>query len=315
MNNGSRNGTEHSYLMSPVFNSTGGGTITFNAWANNEWYYYDREYLEISYNGGSNWSVLINYNSSFWQNSNSKKNGSVNIPASSGTSNTRIRFRYNTIDGCCGNGFGFFIDNVRVPNQQTNTVIVDYGIVENKTIDLSQNGAVTTNGPYVSNGTLTFTNKMTFNNCTFIGNGKIINRASIEFSNCNVSGGIEIMSLDKIIIKNNSTLGSNVESLNTSVVSYSKNSFEIDNSTFHGIVISKGSKTHLKNGVNFYGAIYNEAANCIVEGTSTNIIGSIVSKYSLNFNSGSIRKGNLPKIFGNNYGILSSVMPGSYLEY
>ena len=31
MNNGSRNGTEHSYLMSPVFNSTGGGTITFNA--------------------------------------------------------------------------------------------------------------------------------------------------------------------------------------------------------------------------------------------------------------------------------------------
>ncbi len=149
MNNGSTNGTEHSYLMSPVFNSTGGGTITFNAWANNEWYHYDREYLEISYNGGSNWSVLINYNSSFWQNSNSKKNGSVNIPASSGTSNTRIRFRYNTIDGCCGNGFGFFIDNVRVPNQQTNTVIVDYGIVENKTIDLSQNGAVTTNGPYV----------------------------------------------------------------------------------------------------------------------------------------------------------------------
>lgn len=315
INNGSTYGTEHSYLLSPVFNSTGGGTITFNAWANNEFSYYDREYLEISYNGGSNWSVLIDYTSSFWANSNSIKYGSVNIPSYAGTPNTKIRFRYNTIDGCCGNGFGFFIDNVRVPNQQTNTVIVDYGIVENKTIDLSQNGAVTTNGPYVSNGTLTFTNKMTFNNCTFIGNGKIINRASIEFSNCNVPGGIEIMSLDKIIIKNNSTLGSNVESLNTSVVSYSKNSFEIDNSAFHGIVISKGSKTHLKNGVNFYGAIYNEAASCIVEGTSTNIIGSIVSKYSLNFNSGSIRKGNLPKIFGNNYGISSSVMPGSYLEY
>ena len=315
INNGSTYGTEHSYLLSPVFNSTGGGTITFNAWANNEFSYYDREYLEISYNGGSNWSVLINHTSSFWANSNSKKNGSVNIPASSGTSNTRIRFRYNTIDGCCGNGFGFFIDNVRVPNQQTNTVIVDYGIVENKTIDLSQNGAVTTNGPYISNGTLTFTNKMTFNNCTFIGNGKIINRASIEFSNCNVPGGIEIMSLDKIIIKNNSTLGSNVESLNTSVVSYSKNSFEIDNSTFHGIVISKGSKTHLKNGVNFYGAIYNEAASCIVEGTSTNIIGSLVSKYSLTFNSGTIRKGNLPKIFNNPYGIEGMILPGSYLEY
>jgi hypothetical protein len=156
---------------------------------------------------------------------------------------------------------------------------------------------------------------MTFNNCTFIGNGKIINRASIEFSNCNISGGIEIMSLDKIIIKNNSTLGSNVESLNTSVVSYSKNSFEIDNSTFHGILISKGSKTHLKNGVNFYGAIYNEAASCIVEGTSTNIIGSLVSKYSLTFNSGTIRKGNLPKIFNNPYGIEGMILPGSYLEY
>jgi len=315
MNNGSRNGTEHSYIQSPIFNATGGGTITFNAWANNEWSHYDREYLEISYNGGSSWATLINYNSSFWRNSNSKKSGSANISSVKGNSNTRIRFRFNTIDGCCGNGFGFFVDNVRVPNQQTNTVIVDYGIVENKTINLSQNGAVTTNGPYVSNGTLTFTNKMTFNNCTFIGNGKIINRASIEFSNCNVSGGIEIMSLDEIIIKNNSTLGSNVESLNTSVISYSKNAFEIDNSTFKGIVISKGNKTHLKNGVNFYGAIYNEAANCIVEGNSTNIIGSIVSKYSLNFNSGTIRKGNLPKIFGNNFGILSSVMPGSYLEY
>ncbi len=315
MNNGSRNGTEHSYIQSPIFNATGGGTITFNAWANNEWSHYDREYLEISYNGGSNWAVLINYNSSFWRNSNSKKSGSANISSIKGNSNTRIRFRFNTIDGCCGNGFGFFVDNVRVPNQQTNTVIVDYGIVENKTINLNQNGAITANGPYVTNGTLTFTNKMTFRNCTFIGNGKIINRASIEFSNCNVSGGIEIMSLDKIIIKNNSTLGSNVESLNTSVVTYSKNSFEINNSTFYGIVISKGSKTHLKNGVNFYGAIYNEAASCIVEGASTNIIGSIVSKYSLNFNSGSIRKGNLPKIFGNNYGILSSVIPGSYLEY
>ena len=315
INNGRTYGAEHSYVQSPVFNATGGGTITFNSWANNEYCYWDAEYMEISYNGGSSWSIAINNCDGLWSNSNSKKNGTYTIPSHLGNSNTRIRFRFNTRDGCCGSGFGFFIDNVRVPNQQTNTVIVDYGIVENKTIDLSQNGAVTTNGPYVSNGTLTFTNKMTFNNCTFIGNGKIINRASIEFSNCNISGGIEIMSLDKIIIKNNSTLGSNVESLNTSVVSYSKNSFEIDNSTFHGIVISKGSKTHLKNGVNFYGAIYNEAASCIVEGTSTNIIGSIVSKYSLNFNSGTIRKGNLPKIFNNPYGIEGMILPGSYLEY
>jgi len=315
MNNGSRNGTEHSYIQSPIFNATGGGTITFNSWANNEWSHYDREYLEISYNGGSSWATLINYNSSHWRNSNSKKSGSANISSVKGNSNTRIRFRFNTIDGCCGNGFGFFVDNVRVPIQQTTTETVDNGIVTNETINLSQNGLVIDNGPWISNGVLTFTNKITFNNCTITGDGKIINKASIEFSNCDVSGDIEIMSLDEIIIKNNSTFGNNVESTNSSVVSYSKNSFEINNSTYYGIIISKGNKTHVKNASTVYGAIYSEAANCIVEGNSTNIIGSLVSKYSLSFNSGTIRKGNLPKIFGNSYGISGSVIPGSYIEY
>tara|TARA_B100000959_G_scaffold245214_1_gene269686 strand:+ start:1781 stop:3541 length:1761 start_codon:yes stop_codon:yes gene_type:complete len=313
INNGRTYGAEHSYVQSPVFNSTGGGTITFNSWANNEYCYWDAEYMEISYNGGSNWSVLINNCDGLWSNSNSKKSGSATIPASSGTANTRIRFRYNTRDGCCGNSFGFFIDNVSVPTQQSTPV--DYGIVENMTINLSQDGAIISNGPYISNQVLTFTNKMTFNNCTITGIGKIINRESIEFSNCDVGGGIEIMSLDEIIIKNGSSFGNNVESLNSSVVSYSKNSFEIDNSTFYGIIFSKGDKTHFKNGANVYGAIHSEAANCIVESNSTNIIGSLVSKYSLSFNSGNIRKGDLPKIFGNNYGISGTIVPGSYLEY
>ena len=313
INNGRTYGAEHSYVQSPIFNATGGGIITFNSWANNEYCYWDAEYMEISYNGGSSWSVAINNCDGLWSNSNSKKNGSYTIPSHLGNSNTRIRFRFNTRDGCCGSSFGFFIDNVRVPTQQSTPI--DNGIITNKTIDLSQNGAIIQNGPYISNQTLTFTNKMTFNNCTFVGNGKIINRESIEFSNCNVAGGIEIMSLDKIIIKNNSTFGSNVESLNTCVVSYSKNSFELDNSNFYGIIISKGTKTHLKNGANFYGAIHSEAGDCLVEGNTTNIIGSLVSKYSLTFNSGTIRKGNLPKIFNNPYGIKGMVLPGSYLEY
>ena len=313
INNGRTYGAEHSYVQSPIFNATGGGTITFNSWANNEYCYWDAEYMEISYNGGGNWSVAINNCDRLWSNSNSKKNGSYTIPPHLGNSNTRIRFRFNTRDGCCGSGFGFFIDNVRVPTQQSTPI--DNGIISDKTIDLSQDGEIIQNGPYTSNKVLTFTNKMTFNNCNFIGNGKIINRESIEFSNCNVSGGIEIMSLDKIIVKNNSTLGSNVENLNTCVVSYSKNSFELDNSSFYGIVISKGSKTHLKNGAQFYGALHSEAGDCIVEGGNTNIIGSLVSKYSLNFNSGTIRKGNLPKIFNNPYGIKGMVLPGSFLEY
>ena len=170
INNGRTYGAEHSYVQSPIFNATGGGTITFNSWANNEYCYWDAEYMEISYNGGSNWSVAINNCDGLWSNSNSKKNGSYTIPSHLGNSNTRIRFRFNTRDGCCGSGFGFFIDNVRVPTQQSTPI--DNGIISDKTIDLSQNGEIIQNGPYVSNNILTFTNKMTFNNCTFVGNGK-----------------------------------------------------------------------------------------------------------------------------------------------
>ena len=58
-----------------LFNATGGGTITFNSWANNEYCYWDAEYMEISYNGGSSWSVAINNCDGLWSNSNSKKMG------------------------------------------------------------------------------------------------------------------------------------------------------------------------------------------------------------------------------------------------
>ena len=121
----------------------------------------DAEYMEISYNGGSSWNVAINNCDGLWSNSNSKKNGTYTIPSHLGNSNTRIRFRFNTRDGCCGSSFGFFIDNVRVPTQQSTPI--DNGIITNKTIDLSQNGAIIQNGPYISNQTLTYTNKMTIN--------------------------------------------------------------------------------------------------------------------------------------------------------
>ena len=54
--------------------------------------------------------------------------------------------------------------------------------------------------------------------------------------------------------------------------------------------------------------------NCIVEGNSPNIIGSLVNKYSLGFNGGTIRKGNLPKIFEIVMELQGSVIPGSYIE-
>ena len=59
-------GMEHSYIQSPNFNMTGGGTISFSSWQCNESGYYDREHVQVSYNGGQSWQTLMNYNDGFW---------------------------------------------------------------------------------------------------------------------------------------------------------------------------------------------------------------------------------------------------------
>ena len=49
---------------------------------------------------------------------------------------------------------------------------------------------------------------------------------------------------------------------------------------------------------------------------STNIIGSVVSKYLVTIYGGStITKGDLPSFYNQNTGLIPSVVPGSYLEY
>ena len=106
---------EHSYIESPVFDASAGGNLIFDTWMCNETGYYDREHVRISYNGGSSWQTLVNYTESFWNTQSQWITHTVNIPASSGTANTKIRFEYDTIDGCCGCSGGWFIDNIQFP--------------------------------------------------------------------------------------------------------------------------------------------------------------------------------------------------------
>ena len=110
-------GMEHSYIQSPIIDMSGGGTITFSSWQCNENGYYDREHVQISYNGGSSWQTIMNYNDSWWTTQSSWRTKTLNVPEAFGTNSTRIRFMYDTIDGCCGCSGGWFIDNVVVMHE------------------------------------------------------------------------------------------------------------------------------------------------------------------------------------------------------
>jgi hypothetical protein len=107
-------GTERSFLMSPVFDMTGGGTITFDTWQSNETGSYDHEAVDVSYNGGATWINVLAPSNSLWNAQQQWQKGSVAIPSGQGTNATRIRFRYDTVDACCGptDATGWYIDNV-----------------------------------------------------------------------------------------------------------------------------------------------------------------------------------------------------------
>ncbi len=52
-------GHENSFLLSPVFDSTGGGDFEFDYFVNNEDDPYDQEIVQISFNGGASWTTVI----------------------------------------------------------------------------------------------------------------------------------------------------------------------------------------------------------------------------------------------------------------
>ena len=103
-------GHENSFLLSPVFDSTGGGDFEFDYFVNNEDDPYDQEIVQISYNGGASWTSVIG--TQLPNNPSSIQSTSFNISSANGTANTRVRFIYDTIDGCCGPQDGFWVDNI-----------------------------------------------------------------------------------------------------------------------------------------------------------------------------------------------------------
>ncbi|MBL1275026.1 MAG: PD40 domain-containing protein [Ectothiorhodospiraceae bacterium] len=110
-------GTEHSALVSPVLDLSNTFRISFESYVSNENGTYDNEYFEISTDGGATWTELTSeeVNPQFqvqraWETIN------VVVPMGLRSVNGRLRFRYDTVDGCCGptNIFGWYIDNINL---------------------------------------------------------------------------------------------------------------------------------------------------------------------------------------------------------
>lgn len=115
-NHGGTLGYEYSALTSPMLNTSGGGVLSFLTYQSNETGGFDAESVEYSPNDGLSWIVLISSSDGVWGIQQQWTPVSVEIPAELGTSTARIRFVYNTGDGCCGPDdiTGWFIDDVSV---------------------------------------------------------------------------------------------------------------------------------------------------------------------------------------------------------
>jgi len=192
-----------------------------------------------------------------------------------------------------------------------NAIMVNGPTWGTRTTTLSFSGQ-TINLTGLNQSTLMSESPITFDNCTIIGPGKILSTGSITISGgSQVSGYVNIISEGALIISGSCIVGSSISS---GCVLYSESNININGSVIYGLAIGIGGEFTLSNNTNFYGGIYTESYSVNVD--ASNIIGSLVSKNSLNLtNSSSLSKGSLPPIFGLPYGFKSSVVPGSYLEY
>ena len=153
---------------------------------------------------------------------------------------------------------------------------------------------------------------ITISNSTINGPGYIVSDGNIIInSNSVISGDIYIVCSGDLYVSN-SQLGT---SLSSSVVTYSKGRTYYQNSTIYGLVISNGNSLEL-NSINHFGAVLNHSPAFTI-GNNSSIIGSVVSKYSVDFqgSGSSINRGNLPKFSGKDIGLDPFVVPGSYLEF
>ena len=173
---------------------------------------------------------------------------------------------------------------------------------ENETIDLTS----FTNNQLLVNGSLSISGS------TFNGSGYIVSNGDITISsNTTINGNIFIICSGDITITD-SQVGND---LNSPIIIYSKGNAFYNDSIIYGLVVSKGSSLAF-DGSEVYGAILNYSSLFLLSG-DTDIVGSVVSKYIVDFQSDlvSISKGNIPEFNGLVTGLNPFIVPGSYLEY
>mgnify|MGYP001266830748 CR=1 FL=1 len=172
----------------------------------------------------------------------------------------------------------------------------------NETVDLSS----------LPDSQLLINSNLSISNSTFNGPGYIVANGNITISsNSTINGSIFIICNGNLTI-NSSQAGTGISA---PVIFYSKGNAYYNSSNIYGLIVSKGGSLAL-DGSDVYGAILNYSSSFLLRG-DTDIIGSVVSKYSVDFQSNlvSIKKGNIPEFAGLVIGLDPFVVPGSYLEY
>jgi len=149
-------------------------------------------------------------------------------------------------------------------------------------------------------GIIVATGKITIEQNSTVAGGITLIASEIEINNSSLGNSSLFNSANGPVIvyteDGGSTNSSNVAGLMINYDTNNSGSFSFDNSIINGSILNYGTNFQLNN--------------------STNITGSVVSKYLVTINSSSsITKGNLPSFYGETIGLSPSVIPGSYLEY
>lgn len=149
-------------------------------------------------------------------------------------------------------------------------------------------------------GIIVATGKITIEQNSTVAGGITLIASEIEINNSSLGNSSLFNSSNGPVIvyteDGGSTNSSNVAGLMINYDTNNSGSFSFDNSIINGSILNYGTNFQLNN--------------------STNLIGSVVSKYLVTINSSSsITKGNLPSFYGETIGLSPSVIPGSYLEY
>lgn len=275
--------TEKSYVMSPVISTNAGSTISFSSKTTNEQGYYDREHLEYSTNNGASWTTLIDYNNSAWQYSTTyRDNISAVIPSSS--SSARFRFKYDTVDGCCGSP-GWWIKNIvigantsgdlGVLNLSANQVRLNSNVTTsgaltvNAPIQLLGNSQITSSAASLNQNIDLSSYQLTLNNSSsstssgiISGTGSLVKSGlgSFTLSGANEYIGNTTINAGTLIAANNSALGTTAGT--TSISSNASLAFQ------GGVSIAENI-TAVGVGVSSTGAILNNSGNNSLTGDIT----------------------------------------------